>query len=380
MPAFSLGNHMKYIILLLLLVSFSSLSQRNLVLVTIDGLRWQEVFKGPQYNLMVSKRFVENEALLKNQFWLGSEEKNRAALMPFLWQTIAKEGVLIGDREQGSLMAVANDLYFSYPGYSDLLTGVVNTQITSNAKVNNQKVSFLEWLNTKPSYNSNLAIFGGWDVFPYILNEERSKLHVNAGFDAADHYSMSKQATWLNKLQNEIPSPWETVRLDAFTYGFAEDYLTQVQPRVMMIAFGETDDFAHDGDYQHYLTSARRTDMFIERLWNKLQSMPKYKNNTNLLIVTDHGRGSTTKDWQHHASKSSMTGYMKKLAHFKDGIIGSNHIWMAGIGPDIKSLGIHKTNVELLQTQIAATALSLLNEDPKDFNANAAAPITEIIK
>ncbi len=371
---------MKYLIFLLLFISFSSLAQRNLVLVTIDGLRWQEVFKGPQESLLIDNKFVENETLLKEQFWLGSEQKNREALMPFLWTTIVKNGVIVGDRKQNSYMSVANDLYFSYPGYSDILTGVVNSKINSNAKINNHEITFLEWLNNKTEYGSNIAVFGGWDVFPYIVNQERSGLYVNAGFTSAYGYPLTERAKWLNQLQSETPSPWQTVRLDAFTYGFAEDYLTQVQPNVMMLAFGETDDFAHDGNYQDYLISARRTDRFIEKLWRKLQSMPKYKDNTNLLIVTDHGRGSTNKDWQHHASKASTSGYMKSLAHFEQGIVGSEHIWMAAIGPDIKPQGLLKTQRELLQTQIAATALTLLNEDPKAFNSQANKPIMEILK
>lgn len=371
---------MKVLLILLLLLSFTAQAERNLVVVTIDGLRWQEVFKGPQLSLLNDDNFVEDKESLKHQFWLGSKQKNRHALMPFFWNTIAKNGVLIGDRDNGSNMSVANDLYFSYPGYSDILTGVVNSKIKSNAKINNHELTFLEWLNNKPNYTSNIAIFGGWDVFPYIVNKKRSGLYVNAGFDKAKDYPMSEHAKWLNKLQDETPSPWQTVRLDAFTYGFAEDYLTQVKPRVMMIAFGETDDFAHDGNYQQYLTSANRTDMFIKALWEKLQSMPKYKDNTNLLIVTDHGRGSNNNDWQHHASKSSTQGYMKSLAHFNEGIIGSNHIWMAAIGPDIKALGSARTKNELLQTQIAATALTLLNEDPNQFNSQAAMPITEILK
>lgn len=371
---------MKYLLLLLLLVSSMSHAQRNLIVVTVDGLRWQEVFKGPQQSLLNDKKYVNNKKPLEQQFIIGTELENRKALMPFLWSTIAKQGSIIGNRENGSYMSVANDLYFSYPGYSDLLTGVVNRKIRSNAKVNNHEVTFLEWLNNKPSYNSNVALFGGWDVFPYIVNKKRSGLYVNAGFDKANGYDLSEHAKWLNKLQTQVPSPWETVRLDAFTYGFAEDYLVQVQPRVMMVAFGETDDFAHDGDYQHYITSTHRTDMFIEKLWNKLQTLPKYRNNTNMLIVTDHGRGSNNDNWQHHASMSSTKGYMKSLAHFKQGIIGSNHIWMAAIGPDIKQQGSLKTNGELLQTQIAATALVLLDEDPNLFNSKAAKPISEILK
>lgn len=371
---------MKLFILSALLLSFCAHAERNLILITIDGLRWQEVFKGAQANLLAEPKFVKDKASLEQKFQLGSAVQNRQALMPFIWHTIAKQGVLIGNREQGSFISVANDLYFSYPGYNDLLTGVVNPKIRSNAKVNNDQVSFLEWLNNKPSYHSNVALFGGWDVFPYIVNQIRSGLHVNAGFATAAGYPLSERVKWLGELQQQIPSPWKNVRLDAFTYGFAEDYLEQVQPRVMMLAFAETDDFAHDGDYQNYLHSAHRTDMLIGKLWQKLQTMAKYKDNTNIIIVTDHGRGANHNDWQHHASKKSIQGYMKGLSQFQQGIIGSEHIWLAAIGPDIKPLGQVKTNRELRQTQVAATALKLLGEDPEQFNANAAKAIMEILR
>ena len=351
-----------------------------MILITIDGLRWQEVFSGVQEDILRDKNSVKYLAKLEKRYLKGNALANRAALMPFMWNTIAKQGVLIGDRQQQSNMSVANDLHFSYPGYSDLLTGVVNPDINSNAKVLNNEVSFLEWLNHQPEYGHSVAVFGSWDVFPFIVNKPRSQLHVNAGFDSAHSYELSEQMLLLNQLQTEIPSPWQTVRLDSFTYRFAKDYLTTVKPRVMMIAFGETDDFAHDGNYQAYLEAATRTDQFINDLWLTLQSMQQYKDNTNILIVTDHGRGSNLIDWQHHASKSSLQGYMKGLAQFENGIEGSEHIWMAALGPDIKASGILKTNKELKQTQIPATALTLLNENKNNFNQNAAAAITEILK
>ena len=71
---------------------------------------------------------------------------------------------------------------------------------------------------------------------------------------------------------------------------------------------------------------------------------------------------------------------MKKLNKFKDGIVGSDEIWMAAIGPGVKSLGVMKTDKELKQKQIAATALTLLGENPEKFNANAGKPILEVIE
>ncbi|GHF91069.1 alkaline phosphatase family protein [Thalassotalea marina] len=364
---------------LLLTSTFSMAQERNLVLVTIDGLRWQEVFQGKQQDLLDDKNFTHHKnGLLKT---IESQTTNQAkeTLMPFVWSTIAKNGTLVGDRNQASNMSVANQWHFSYPGYSEIFTGVTNPTLDSNAKKLNPETSFLEWLKNNKGYK-NTAAFGSWDVFPYILNAQRSGLYVNAGFDSAPAKYHSDAVTLLNELQQEIPSPWHNVRLDSFTHRFAIDYIKENKPRVVSISYGETDDFAHDGRYDNYLNAAHRTDAFIADLWQTLQSMEQYKNNTNLLIVTDHGRGQTAKDWQHHASKQAVQAYMKGLKEHKEGVIGSAHIWFAALGPDIKPQGVLKTSQELYQKQVAATALTLLDENVSEFNPKAGKPMLEVIK
>jgi len=353
-------------------------TNNNLILVTIDGFRWQELFSGADEKLINNKKFVRDSKHLKQKFWHDDEEKRREILMPFFWKTVAKEGILIGNRNIESRMSIANRWHFSYPGYSEIFTGVVDHSLNSNAKVDNPQVSFLEWLNNKNGYDHKIAAFGSWDVFPYILNTKRSKLHVNAGFMPAAGYPLSKEMSVLNALQKEIPSPWHNVRLDSFTYRFAKDYLLTQKPRVMAISLGETDDFAHDGHYDSYLTSAHQTDAFIADLWQTIQTTAGYKDNTTLLITTDHGRGSTAKDWQHHASDIAVKEYMKDLNQFPNGIVGSEHIWFAAIGTGIEAKGQVKTQTDVKQQQIAATALTLLGEDPKAFNVNSTAVIEEI--
>jgi membrane-anchored protein YejM (alkaline phosphatase superfamily) len=354
-------------------------NNNNLIIVTIDGLRWQEVFTGADNTLINNNKFVKNTAQLKEKFWDDSPLKRKKLLMPFLWNTIAKKGVLIGNRSIGSNMSVSNNWRFSYPGYSEIFTGVTDNSINSNKKIPNKNISFIEWLNNKESNkNNNLAAFGSWDVFPYIFNTQRSKLHVNAGFMPAQGYRLSAQIKLLNQLQTEIPTPWHNVRFDSFTHRFALNYLQEVKPRVMSISYGETDDFAHDGHYDQYLLSASKTDLFIKQLWQTIQSSTHYKNNTTLLITTDHGRGNTEKDWQHHASKKAIQEYMKDLNQFPEGIEGSEHIWFAAIGPNIKAQGQIKTTTEIKQNQIAATALRLLGEDPQNFNPNAGPSIKEL--
>ncbi|MCL2913534.1 alkaline phosphatase family protein [Shewanella corallii] len=352
----------------------------NLVLVTIDGLRWQEVFYGADQQMLKDKTLVKHPDLMAPRFGAEDHTIARSVLMHFMWQTIAREGALMGNRDKGPGMSVANPWFFSYPGYSEILTGIVDESIDSNAPVPNANVTFLEWLSARPEYGKKLALFGSWDVFPAIVNHERSGLHVNAGFMPASGYPLGDDIALLNQLQKEIPSPWHNVRLDAFTHRYALDYLKQVKPRVMVIAYGETDDFAHDGQYDQYLMAARRTDNFIADLWHTLQSMPEYRNNTNLIITTDHGRGSSKADWQHHSSRRALSGYMSSLQQFPEGIVGSDKVWLAAMGPDIKPVGVWRPKTEIYSTQIVPTILTLLGESAEAFNPEGAAVISEVIK
>lgn len=365
----------------------------KLVIVTIDGLRWQEAFGGADAKLLNNKDFVENIDALKTRFWHQDKEERKRRLMPFLNDVIGKQGTLIGDRNNGSIMSLTNKQRFSYPGYNEIFTGRVDDNLNSNAKIPNPNITFLEWLNKRYSNNGQIAIFSGWDVFPFIFNRERSGLFINAGFESMLYPHMQSEASpegkkdekiaaqieKMNQLQAEIPSPWEAVRHDAFTYGFAKIYLQTVKPKVLVINLGETDDFAHNGKYDAYLDSAKQSDDYLRDLWTTLQSMPEYKDNTNMIIITDHGRGSDADDWQHHASKLAVQNYMTALDKFKEGIVGSEHIWFAAIGPNIKSQGLLKTKDELTQSQFAATALALLGIEVSQYDAKAASVLTGVI-
>jgi hypothetical protein len=98
------------------------------------------------------------------------------------------------------------------------------------------------------------------------------------------------------------------------------------------------------------------------------------------LITTDHGRGSNANDWQHHASEDAVKEYMKNLDTFPKGIIGSEHIWFAAIGAGVKAKGQVITKSEVKQNQIAATAITLLGKDPKDFNTKIGTKIEEVFE
>jgi hypothetical protein len=135
---------------------------------------------------MRDKKYVDNIEQLVEKYWSESELERREKLMPFMWNTVAKDGQIYGNRENNNKVDLTNPYWFSYPGYNEILTGMKgDSTINSNKKINNPNVTVLEHLNKTEKYKGKIAAFGSWDVFSYIVNEERSGVPVNAGFEAA---------------------------------------------------------------------------------------------------------------------------------------------------------------------------------------------------
>ena len=180
-----------FIILLTSLIILSSCAESNesnnndapnIILITLDGVRWQEVFNGVDLDLIENKKFTKNSTLLKDMF-LSDDNKNRQQkLLPFIGNYINNKGVLIGNRDEGSILKLTNDQLFSYPGYNEILTGFADSSITSNDKIYNKNKTILELLNRNENYSGRVAAFCSWDVFPFIINDKRSGVPVSAGY------------------------------------------------------------------------------------------------------------------------------------------------------------------------------------------------------
>ena len=144
----------RLVTLLIVVATFTGLRQAqpatapHVILITIDGLRWQEFFGGADREYFKRDR-NGNAGEPERRFWRASPGERRSTLMPFMWSSIAKDGQIFGDAEAGSLSRVTNGLWFSYPGYSEMFAGVADQRINSNDKVPNPNVTVLEWLNTR---------------------------------------------------------------------------------------------------------------------------------------------------------------------------------------------------------------------------------------
>jgi len=327
----------------------SNSNEQHIILITLDGFRWQELFTGIDKTLMTNKEFTSDSSSLKASFWKDSPQERRKALLPFIWGTVPELGQIHGNRALGSKVNLTNSYWFSYPGYNEILSGYADDdRIQSNAKTPNPNKTILELANFDKRYKGKVGAFASWDVFPYIINEDRSSVPVNAGFNLAEGESLTSNEKYLNKLQKVTPSPWSTVRLDVFTHHYALEYLKKAHPSLLYISYGETDDFAHDGNYDAYIKSANTTDKLIKELWEFANNDPVYKDKTTFIITTDHGRGTQPiESWRGHGSD----------------INGADEVWLIAFGAGVKPLGEIDNDEQLYSNQIANTIAQLLKLD-----------------
>jgi len=337
----------------------------NVIFVMTDGLRWQEVFAGADPALMNKEAGgVADVDALKHAYWRETPKARREALMPFLWSHVASEGQIYGNREKGSEAYVTNGRNFSYPGYSETLCGFADGRIDSNDKKPNPNVTVLEWLSQKPAFHDRIAAFGAWDAIPYIVNATRSGVFANAGYDPLTAIPVTPSLAMLNRMKAELPKVWDEEPFDAVTFHSATEYLNARKPRVLYLSLGETDDWAHAGNYTEYLHAAHRVDAYLKTLWDWVQSTPEYRGKTTLVFSPDHGRGATASDWKSHGEKQPESKY----------------IWIAFLGPDTPATGERSNIGAVTQNQIAATLASLLGEDYATAEPKAGKPITDVVK
>lgn len=290
----------------------------HVVLVTIDGLRWEDLFRGADPALVTDPadraRYVD--------------VPDRAqALAPFLL-SFAQHGALIGDRDNGSCARVANAFWFSYPGYAEILAGRPNPRARSNQAIPNQDVTVLERLARRPEFAGQVRAFAEWYVVPSILNVERSGIPV---FVTPDR---------------EAPHDPQVM---AAARAIFSDF-----PRAAWIALGDTDNRAHEGDYPAYLRAASDADNFLRELWQAIEANPRTAGRTTLIVTSDHGRGVSSRNrWRGHGSGRWRSVVVPGLRRQ-----GSDAIFIAVRGPGVVPASAYTMENCATAGQVAATLLT----------------------
>jgi hypothetical protein len=326
-------------------LQFAALAQKKepkIVIVTLDGFRWKELYRGADSSLLYNREYNPSKDSLarRKQYWAKTQNERREKLMPFFWQVIARRGQVYGNRDAGSLMNVKNRYWISYPGYNEMFTGYPDTIVNSNDFGYNPNVTVQEWANKQPGFKGKVATFASWFTFERIMNRQRCGFPVNAGFTTPEG-KLNNNQRLLNEEQFLLPRMYApSERYDGLTYLFAREYMKQRHPRILQLSFIETDASAHHGLYDAYLDAANHIDNMLKGLWETIQADPYYKDQTTLYVAVDHGRGDGVK-WKNHSRS----------------ILGADQIWFAVMGPQTKTTD---TRGQYYQNQHAQTIAKLL--------------------
>jgi Metalloenzyme superfamily len=366
----SLTRTARFLSALLFILNFfvahlsAQLKTRNVVLIVSEGLRWQEVFSGADPDLLNEKNggIWASPEKLRREFWNENPAERRKMLFPFLWEVVAKQGQIFGNQKKGSIARVTNGMAFSYPGYNEMLTGRPDPRINSNEFGPNPNTTVFEWLNQFSEFHGKVAVFATWDVFKNIFNEPRSQLVMQAGWDPPERGRLSSRQELLNQLYRTTTRLDDEDVWDSFLQIPMLDYVKSAHPRLLFVGYGETDNWAHSGRYDLVLESAHQFDQFVRELWETMQRIPEYRDQTTFIITTDHGRGSGLEEWKEHGVEEK----------------GSENIWIAVMGPDTNALG-ERTNIKIAtQSQIASTVAELLGKHFSASSPDAAPPLPVI--
>ena len=335
---------------------------RNVILITLDGVRIQELFGGYDAAIAADAEGsgIYDPERARRLYLRDTPDERRRALMPFFWGTLAPQGIVLGNAARGSRVRPKNPLLFSAPGYAEIMTGAPRPDVTTNDTKRYPHRTVLEHAQEKLGLGpAQVATIGSWDGFSTLASSRDGAFFTNGGYEAVPPAMATPRMKDLDGLQHRIMTLWETGRSDAVTFGLAMEYLRKHRPRLLWIALDESDDFAHARRYDRYLDYLRVCDDYFRELWTFLQETGAYRGRTSIVITTDHGRGRTPHDWVEHET----------------GIAGSEDAWIAVIGPDTPDAGEAADVPDAHLADVAATMLRLLGLDWRELDPAAGAPI-----
>lgn len=235
------------------------------VLVTIDGVRWQDVFEGTDPTLGEGVPRMTPEALLPNVYDLARHG-----------------GAALGAPGHGAIVASGPE-FVSLPGYIELLTGHPS-RCGGNDCERADGETIVEELAAR---GESVAVFASWERIA------RAAARGDAGFALSAGRSIAKDVDPAILADGANVGPWPgggDFRPDRFTARAALAYLETKRPRFLFLGLGEPDEYAHHGDYAGYVAALRAADAVVGQLRATLARMGARGARTTVVVTTDHGR------------------------------------------------------------------------------------------
>lgn len=327
-------------------------SGESVVLVTIDGVRWQEVFNG------VDPR------LAREHHMPASEVVGPAELVPELHALAAGEGAALGAPGHGEPISASDRAVKSLPGYMEITSGRRTTGCASNACPRIHRATVIDQLAARhDSKLGDVAVISSWSGIARAAAEHPSRIVMSAGRITGDHLDHLRFDDTAKKLLKEGrhagPLPGSAdYRPDRYTAAIALHYLRARHPRFLFIGLGDTDEWGHRNDYKDYLGALHRADALVGKVARTLASLHRQGWATAFFVMADHGRDPECRN--HGGVPSAM------------------RTWLVAGGSMIRAHGMVGAPVPRHLADVAPTLRKLMGL-PADTNPDAGHVLAELL-
>lgn len=234
----------------------------QVILITLDGIRWQDIYYGTDCHL--DNRYLPARTLTPN-----------------LHAYFIDDGIALGKAP----VVASGPNFISLPGYLEITRGHPSLDCQTNTCNPVLDQSIFYWFNKS-------AVFSSW---------------ANIG----------KSLPMISNIYSDIPNKY---RLDKDTESKSIYYLNNNVPDLLWVSLGDSDEHAHNNNYNTYIKSLKEADEYIGYISERF----KY---SLIVVTTDHGRNPNFKD--------------------HDGNLRSKRVWIMIRGPGIPNRGIINVSASL---------------------------------
>jgi hypothetical protein len=302
----------------------------RVVLVTVDGVRWQDI---------------------------AAALDGRAGVpLPGL-RRLAARGVAIVDE-----MHTSAPYPVSLPGYREILTGRRGGECIDNRCPPIDEPTLLDELAAAGRAPGEVAEVASWEGLALAAAANPERVVVSAGrHGGATRERLAVDDAAARRLaaaaaRHDYSEQHADYRRDEDTMALALTYLATARPRFLHVALGDTDVHAHAGNWGGYLVALAAADEFVTRVGAVLDELG---GDSLLLVTTDHGRAPSFRD---HGGVAD----------------GSARVWLIAAGAPIATRGRVQPGAPHRLADVTPSLRTLLAL-PADDDARAGRAIPELI-
>ncbi len=257
-----------------------------IVVITLDGVRWHEVFEGVDPTLAAEHQLPPDAVVSARE------------LMPNLHAILDSHGAALGAPGHGGTISASGPNFLSLPGYAELLSGRSATSCADNQCVGAGVHTIIEEMSAISPSGGDVVAISSWSEIAKVTSLSGCRAAVSSGRHAgANREQLAQDAEGARLLALGENAPRGVgdpeFRPDALTADIALHHLSARAPRFLFLGLGEPDEYAHMNDYAGYLDSMRRADARIAEVDAELTRLEARGTRTALFVTADHGRADS---------------------------------------------------------------------------------------